>query len=311
MAAHQTPPSMGFSRQEYWSGVPLPSLGKKVDLCPNTDFKDSSGPWMVLKENHWGKGSESSFIFPCAKSSFWLVGGEVTEWSSRSIVLSLKLPSSPWVGALVPAEELKDVVIYIPWRRSQDPAPLLHYCFLTATSLFLHFLPSLISNCLNLPFETQGRSVEAEWNLLNKKWGHRKGLYTGGPHRILLSFIKNPKVLDWIQNEWEIITHTHRHHSYFYSEARSDGHIRCPEGLGFWVPSSLKWNQGWFPCLDWESTRWARNLLQEVLKAWWTHAERTCISFHWPNLGQSGYQIMIVTDCNLLGKIEIHESMLI
>ena len=25
-AAYQTPPSMGFSRQEYWSGVPLPSL---------------------------------------------------------------------------------------------------------------------------------------------------------------------------------------------------------------------------------------------------------------------------------------------
>ena len=26
-AAHQAPPSMGFSRQEYWSGMPLPSLG--------------------------------------------------------------------------------------------------------------------------------------------------------------------------------------------------------------------------------------------------------------------------------------------
>ena len=25
-AAYQVPPSMGFSRQEYWSGVPLPSL---------------------------------------------------------------------------------------------------------------------------------------------------------------------------------------------------------------------------------------------------------------------------------------------
>ena len=24
-AAHQAPPSMGFSRQEYWSGLPLPS----------------------------------------------------------------------------------------------------------------------------------------------------------------------------------------------------------------------------------------------------------------------------------------------
>ena len=28
-AAHQAPPSMGFSRQEYWSGVPLPS----PELC--------------------------------------------------------------------------------------------------------------------------------------------------------------------------------------------------------------------------------------------------------------------------------------
>ena len=27
-AAYQAPPSMGFSRQEYWSGVPLPSLNK-------------------------------------------------------------------------------------------------------------------------------------------------------------------------------------------------------------------------------------------------------------------------------------------
>ena len=28
MAAHQAPLSLGFSRQEYWSGVPLPSLDK-------------------------------------------------------------------------------------------------------------------------------------------------------------------------------------------------------------------------------------------------------------------------------------------
>ena len=25
--AYQAPPSMGFSKQEYWSGVPFPSLG--------------------------------------------------------------------------------------------------------------------------------------------------------------------------------------------------------------------------------------------------------------------------------------------
>ena len=35
-AAYQTPPSVGFSRQEYWSGVPLPSLeggGANLEHC--------------------------------------------------------------------------------------------------------------------------------------------------------------------------------------------------------------------------------------------------------------------------------------
>ena len=36
IAAYQAPPSMGFSRQEYWSGVPLPSPIKWLVLrkCP-------------------------------------------------------------------------------------------------------------------------------------------------------------------------------------------------------------------------------------------------------------------------------------
>ena len=32
-AAHQAPPSMGFSRQEYWSGVPLPSPSSLPTHC--------------------------------------------------------------------------------------------------------------------------------------------------------------------------------------------------------------------------------------------------------------------------------------
>ena len=32
-AAHQAPQSMGFSRQEYWSGVPLPSPYLKLTHC--------------------------------------------------------------------------------------------------------------------------------------------------------------------------------------------------------------------------------------------------------------------------------------
>ena len=39
--AHQAPPSMGFSRQEYWSGVPLPSPeeGAGVSLFDHNGIK--------------------------------------------------------------------------------------------------------------------------------------------------------------------------------------------------------------------------------------------------------------------------------
>ena len=41
-AAFQAPPSMGFSRQEYWSGVPLPSLNSNLVALNSMDF---SFPW--------------------------------------------------------------------------------------------------------------------------------------------------------------------------------------------------------------------------------------------------------------------------
>ena len=39
-AAHQAPPSMGFSRQEYWSGVPLPSL-RRIHISSQNISKNS------------------------------------------------------------------------------------------------------------------------------------------------------------------------------------------------------------------------------------------------------------------------------
>ena len=51
MAAHQAPPSLGFSRQEYWSGWPFPSPvyacmhAKMLQSCPTLcDPMDSSPP---------------------------------------------------------------------------------------------------------------------------------------------------------------------------------------------------------------------------------------------------------------------------
>ena len=80
-AAYQAPPSMGFSRQEYWSGVPLPSLSEVIkvaltqyDWCPykwgkfvhrdtcrgRTMWRDIVGkwPWQAKRE----PGTDSSHM---------------------------------------------------------------------------------------------------------------------------------------------------------------------------------------------------------------------------------------------------------
>ena len=41
---HQAPPSMGFSRQEYWSGLPFPSPGKNCLIGKDSDAG-----------RHWGQ----------------------------------------------------------------------------------------------------------------------------------------------------------------------------------------------------------------------------------------------------------------
>ena len=66
---------------------------------------------------------------------FWLVGGEVTGWCPRTLVLSWKLPSSTWVEALVPVEELKDILLCT----SLEEELRLLYCCTVVWLLFLCF----------------------------------------------------------------------------------------------------------------------------------------------------------------------------
>ena len=61
-AAYQAPPSMGFSRQEYWSGVPLPSpilYSRAYQLFSHQDTLANDFPttaentcWRLLSEAH-------------------------------------------------------------------------------------------------------------------------------------------------------------------------------------------------------------------------------------------------------------------
>ena len=111
----------------------------------------------------------------------WLVGGEERVWCSGSLVLSLKLQSSTWVGTLLPTEELKDIVMYNIFLE-EEPGPCLKAALLFL-DCSLHSPPSLISNYLILPFETQGRSrrLNEAYCLRIRNREHRKYLYPGAP----------------------------------------------------------------------------------------------------------------------------------
>ena len=48
-AAHQAPPSLGFSRQEHWSGLPFPSPAKAL-----VEMKSSTALERKKKKKSWG-----------------------------------------------------------------------------------------------------------------------------------------------------------------------------------------------------------------------------------------------------------------
>ena len=77
MAAHQAPPSLGFSRQEHWSGLPFPSPMHESEVaqsCPTlSDPVDCSLPGssvhgiLQARVLEWGAIAFSQYILVCSK----------------------------------------------------------------------------------------------------------------------------------------------------------------------------------------------------------------------------------------------------
>ena len=74
---------------------------------------------------------------------FWLIGSEIAEWRSRNLVLSLKLPSSTWVGGgLSTYRRTQRYIMYIPWAGTRT---LPHDCTIVSSLLlFYSCVPSLL-----------------------------------------------------------------------------------------------------------------------------------------------------------------------
>ena len=84
--AHNAPLSMGFPRQEYWSGLPFPSLGNLPDPGmepvspaladrffttepPGTTPTPNVFPVILCKSPHWNDSVSSWMLDPCQFSS--------------------------------------------------------------------------------------------------------------------------------------------------------------------------------------------------------------------------------------------------
>ena len=68
--AYQAPPSMGFSRQEYWSGVPLPSPGDLPDpgIEPRSPTFQADALTSEPPRKPAGEGNGKPFQYSCFKN---------------------------------------------------------------------------------------------------------------------------------------------------------------------------------------------------------------------------------------------------
>ena len=75
-AAYQAPPSMEFSRQEYWSGLPFPSPGDLLELRR----RSQPSPWVGPGTQQWPQNWKRSVFIPIPKKA------NVKEYSNYSTV---------------------------------------------------------------------------------------------------------------------------------------------------------------------------------------------------------------------------------
>ena len=118
--AYQAPPSMGFSRQEYWSGLPFPSPGNLPNpgIEPRSpafqaDALTSEPPGKPKSRGNWGW----KFII-CQGPNTGFPGGASGKEFACQCRRHRRRRFNPWIGK-------------IPWRRACNP--LQCYCLENST----------------------------------------------------------------------------------------------------------------------------------------------------------------------------------
>ena len=133
-AAHQAPPSMGFSRQEYWSGVPLPSPSLCLDAC------FSSLEWRIFIRKKTVDFLKNSFL----PTTHWTLQFVVSDLPSTRVNILLLLFFSPSAFCLI-----LQFLLFTCWLSWICPpslvsspswffSPCIWYWFFSTSSTFPH-----------------------------------------------------------------------------------------------------------------------------------------------------------------------------
>ena len=136
MAAHQAPPSLGFSRQEHWSGLPFPSPMHEIEkwkwshwVVSNSQRPHGLKPTRLL--HPWGfPGKSTGMGCHCLLHSYSLVNSISPKLSSQYKRLRLRLALASMVAQMV--KNLPEMgrpsfnpwIRKIPWRREWLPTPV-------------------------------------------------------------------------------------------------------------------------------------------------------------------------------------------
>ena len=140
MAAHQAPLSLGFSRQEYWSGLPFPSPGDLLD----PGIKSTSFVSPALE-------ADSSPLCHLGRSP--LLCGVVVQVLSR-----VQLFATPWTAALQASLSFTTSQSLLKLLSVESVMPSNHLILCRPLLLLPSIFPSirvLFSNVLKLQLQHQ------------------------------------------------------------------------------------------------------------------------------------------------------------
>ena len=159
--AYQAPPSMGFSRQEYWSGLPFPSPG----YLPNPGIEPGSPAFQAdaLTSEPPGKPTPSRTNTP-KRCHFHYRGLECKSMKSRNTWSNRQI--CPW---------------NMEWSRAKTNRVLPRKC----TGHSKHSLPTTQEKTLHMDI--------TRWSTLKSDW-----LYSLQPKREKLYIVNKNKTRSWL-----------------------------------------------------------------------------------------------------------------